>query len=162
MWKNLAAGLALALLPFCGTAASAEMTEAAARAIVAPFYDALNARPGKDAAPLITQATAPQWVSCSGNDTCLQRDVVIQRIAGLDISVPDLKWEIKELLVSGDRVIVRGEASGTPEGNFMGVPHGGKSFTLMSIDVHTIENGKIVRSYHLEDWLGAVRQLSAK
>jgi hypothetical protein len=44
----------------------------------------------------------------------------------------------------------------------MGVPHGGKSFRLMSIDVHTIEAGKLVRSYHIEDWSGAVRQLSAR
>jgi predicted ester cyclase len=44
----------------------------------------------------------------------------------------------------------------------MGVPHGGKSFKLMSIDVHTIADGKLTRSYHLEDWMGAVRQLSAR
>ena len=42
----------------------------------------------------------------------------------------------------------------------MGVPHGGKSFRLMSIDVHTIEADKLVRSYHIEDgWLGAAREL---
>jgi hypothetical protein len=32
----------------------------------------------------------------------------------------------------------------------------------MSIDVNTLEGGKMVRSYHIEDWSGAVRQLSAK
>jgi len=25
--------------------------------------------------------------------------------------------------------------------------------------VHTIEGGKMVRSWHIEDWIGAVRQL---
>jgi predicted ester cyclase len=162
MRKNLAAAVALPLLPFTASPASAAMTEASARALVAPFYDALNAAPGKDVASLITQDTSADWVSCSGNDTCLRRDAVAQRIAALDASVPDLKWEIKELLVAGNRIIVRGEASGTPAGNFMGVAHGGRSFTLMSLDVHTVENGKIVRSYHLEDWMGAVRQLAAK
>ena len=44
----------------------------------------------------------------------------------------------------------------------MGVPQGGKSFKLMSIDIHTVESGKITRSYHVEDWVGATRQLSAK
>jgi predicted ester cyclase len=63
---------------------------------------------------------------------------------------------------AGNQVTVRGEAAGTPAGEFMGVPHSGKSFKLMSIDVHTLEGGKMVRSYHIEDWLGAVRQLSAK
>ena len=43
-----------------------------------------------------------------------------------------------------------------------GAPHTGRSFRLMSIDVHTLEGSKMVRSYHIEDWLGAVRQLSAK
>jgi len=42
----------------------------------------------------------------------------------------------------------------------MGAAHSGKSFKLMSIDVHTLEGGKMVRTYHIEDWLGAVRQLS--
>jgi hypothetical protein len=44
----------------------------------------------------------------------------------------------------------------------MGAPHSGKSFKLMSIDVHTLEGGKMIRSYHIEDWMGAVRQLTAK
>jgi hypothetical protein len=31
----------------------------------------------------------------------------------------------------------------------------------MSIDVHTLEGGKMVRSYHIEDWIGAIRQITA-
>ena len=101
-------------------------------------------------------------MSCGTNDVCGTREQVIAAIAGRHKAIPDLKWEIREVLVSGNRFTVRGEATGTPAGEFMGVPHGGKSFKLMSIDVHTIEGGKIVRSYHIEDWLGAVRQLSAR
>ena len=44
----------------------------------------------------------------------------------------------------------------------MSVPHSGKSFKVMSIDIHDIADGKVVRSYHIENWMGAVRQLSAK
>jgi predicted ester cyclase len=80
-------------------------------------------------------------------------------IASLHKAVPDLKWEIKEVLVSDDRVIVRGEASGTPAGVFMGVPGGDRSFRIMSIDVHTIKDGKMIQAYHVEDWMGAVRQI---
>jgi len=29
----------------------------------------------------------------------------------------------------------------------------------MSIDLHTMEGGKIARTYHVEDWQGAFRQL---
>ena len=153
---------AAALTALAMQSAAAQTPEQTALAVVAPFYDGLNAATGKDVAGVLRQATAPEWVSCGANDVCGARDQVIAAIAGRHKAIPDLKWEIKEVLVSGTRVTVRGEATGTPAGELMGVPHGGKSFKLMSIDVHTIEGGKIVRSYHIEDWLGAVRQLSAK
>ena len=154
--------LVAAALSLATQVAAAQTAEQSALAVVAPFYDGLNAAPGKDVAGVLRQATAPDWVSCGANDVCGAREQVIAAIAGRHKAIPDLKWEIKEVLVAGNRVTVRGEATGTPAGEFMGVPHGGKSFKLMSIDVHTIEGGKIVRSYHIEDWLGAVRQLSGK
>jgi hypothetical protein len=140
----------------------AEMSVEAARATVAPFYQALNAEFAKDSPDLVRQATAPEWVSCRGNDICNTRDEVVAGIGARLASIPDLKWQIKEVLVSGNQVTVRGEATGTPAGEFMGAPHTGKSFKLMSIDVHTLEGGKMIRSYHIEDWMGAVRQLTAK
>lgn len=155
------AAASLAVL-FLTQGAAAQTAEQAALAVVAPFYDGLNAAPGKDVAAVLRQATAPEWVSCGANDVCGAREQVIAAIAGRHKAIPDLKWEIKEVLVSGNRITVRGEATGTPAGEFMGVPHGGKSFRLMSIDVHTVEAGKLVRSWHVEDWLGAVRQLSAR
>src|SRR5215470_15699176 len=155
------AAAALAAL-YLATPVAAQTAEQKALAVVAPFYDGLNAAPGKDVAAVLRQATAPDWVSCGANDVCGAREQVIAAIAGRHKAIPDLKWEIKEVLVAGNRVTVRGEATGTPAGELLGVPHGGKSFKLMSIDVHTIEGGKIARSYHIEDWLGAVRQLSGK
>jgi predicted ester cyclase len=154
----------LLLLSAAVTAAplAAPEAEPAVPAAVAMFYDGLTAAPGKDAAALLQRATAPGWVSCGNNATCDARDAVISRIAGRHAQIPDLRWEIKEAIVAGDRVIVRGEATGTPAGEFLGVPHGGKSFRLMSIDIHTLANGQLARSYHVEDWLGATRQLSAK
>jgi len=142
--------------------ARADMSVEAARASVAPFYKALNAEFAKDSADLVRQATAPNWVSCRGNDLCNTRDEVIAGIGQRLKSIPDLRWEIKEVLVAGNQVTIRGEATGTPTVEFMGVPYTGKSFKLMSIDVHTLEDGKMVRSYHIEDWMGAVRQISAK
>ncbi|HTG07181.1 MAG TPA: ester cyclase [Bradyrhizobium sp.] len=162
MKRIFVACAAVAAMGLLASSARAELSAETARASVAPFYKALNAEFANDSPELIRQATAPQWVSCRGNDICNTRDEVIAGIGQRLKSVPDLKWEIKEVLVSGNQVTVRGEATGTPAGEFMGAPHTGKSFKLMSIDVHTLESGKMVRSYHIEDWLGAVRQLSAK
>jgi predicted ester cyclase len=150
--------MTLLILPLSGGRSSA--AEGDIPASVTAFYRALNA--GADVAALIGQATAPEWASCGGNDTCRTRDETVQAISRLHQTVPDIRWEIREAVVAGDRVIVRGEATGTPAGDFLGVPNGGKSFRLMSIDVHTLADGRIVRSYHVEDWMGAIRQLSAK
>jgi ketosteroid isomerase-like protein len=156
------AALAVALALSAASVHAQSLTVEQARTIVAPFYEALNAAPGRDAAALVLSATTPDWVSCGGNDACSPRDKTAAAIAGFGKAIPDLKWEIKEILVSGDRIVVRGEASGTPAGAFMGVAHGGKSFRIMSIDVHTVRDGKLARAYHVEDWMGATRQLSAR
>jgi predicted ester cyclase len=153
----LVAGVALLISP-----ARAEMSADAARASVAPFYKALNAEFASESADFIRQATTPDWVSCRGNDVCNTRDEVIAGIAARLKSVPDLKWQIKDVLVSGDQVTVRGEATGTPAADFFGAAPTGKSFKVMSIDVHTLQGGKMVRSYHIEDWMGAVRQVTTK
>jgi predicted ester cyclase len=160
MKRIFAAGLLIAvgLVVLIGRA---ETSPDAARAAVAPFYKALNAEFARESADLIRQATAPEWVSCRGNEVCNSREEVIAGVAARLKSVPDLKWEIKDVLVAGNTVTVRGEATGTPSGEFFGAAHSGKSFKVMSIDVHTIEGGKMVRSWHIEDWIGAVRQLSA-
>ena len=84
------------------------------------------------------------------------------QVTGFGKLIPDLTWDVKEVLVAGDRVIVRSEASGTPQGPFFGVPLGGKSFQIMTIDVHTVSDGKLVTAHHVEDWAGAIRQLTAK
>jgi len=74
--------------------------------------------------------------------------------------VPDLKWEPQDLIQDGNKFVVRSLATGTPKGDFMGLPTDGtKSFTMMTIDIHKIENGQIVEVHHLEDWGTAMKQL---
>ena len=77
-------------------------------------------------------------------------------------SIPDMKFDIKEVLVAGDRVIVRGEVTGTPAGDLFGVPHTGKSFRMMAIDIQTVKDGKIAKTFHMENWLSALGQLRAE
>jgi predicted ester cyclase len=71
-------------------------------------------------------------------------------------SIPDMTFELKEVLVTGDRIIVRGEVTGMSAGELFGVPHTGKSFRMMALDPHTVTDGKIAKAYHLENWLSAL------
>jgi len=96
-----------------------------------------------------------------GNEgECADQDAVIARFKGLANVVPDLKWTVKELFVSGDNtIIVRGEATGTPIKTFLGAEPTGRSFRTMSIDLYAVAGAKISRSYHVENWTAALRQL---
>jgi predicted ester cyclase len=110
------------------------------------------------------QVLTADYESCWGYlpGECWGRDASIKVVGGFAKSIPDMKFEIKEVLVAGDRIIVRGEVTGTPAGDLLGVPHTGKSFRIMAIDIQTIKDGKIAKTYHLENWLSALGQLRAK
>jgi predicted ester cyclase len=142
--------------------AAGDLTVNEAKAVIAPFYDALNQPAKKNVDELLGQSTSPEWKSCGGITTCLPRAAVITAFKARGNAIPDLKWAIVDVTVVGNTAIVRGEATGTPVAPVMGAQPTGKSFRVMSIDIHTIENKKMVQSYHVEDWAGAVRQLNAQ
>ena len=77
--------------------------------------------------------------------------------------VPNLRWDIQEVIVAGDQVVVRSIASGSPKGNFFGLElDGSKSFRIDTIDIHTLRDGKIETVHHVEGWATAMQQLTAK
>lgn len=138
------------------------MNHESARALVAPFYEALNRPATREVASLVESVTAPGWRSFSAESVSKSREEFIEQVKGFGKLLPDLAWEIRDVLLDGDKIVVRSEASATPAGPFFGVPHGGKSFRAMTIDIHTVREGKLVEAHHVEDWAGAIRQLSAK
>lgn len=146
------------------SALAQSLTEAQARAVIAPWYGLFNQPVQGDMKTLQEQILTTDYESCWGYlpGECWGRDVSIKVVGGFAKSIPDMKFEIKEVLVAGDRVIVRGEVTGTPAGDLFGVPHSGKSFRIMAIDIQTIRDGKMARTYHLENWLSALGQLRAK
>jgi len=133
-----------------------------ARKLVEPFYSMLNQPASKDLKALSEQVLAPDWKSYSSETDFKGRDGFVAQVGGFGKLIPDLKWDIKDVMVDGNRIIVRSEASGTPVGPFFGVAPTGKSFKIMTIDIHTIKDGKAITAHHVEDWAGALRQLSAK
>jgi len=89
---------------------------------------------------------------------------MLNTIAFLGQTVPNLTWVTQEIIETDDnRFVVRGLATGTPVGPFLGVdPATGKNFEIMSIDIVTVEGGLITHVYHLEDWTGAIAQLTTE
>src|SRR5712672_1369787 len=155
-------------LPMFGTSfpkpdqqpAAAPLTIKEAREIVWPLYDALNQPGKKDVAALLAKAAHSHYRSYHTNEDFLTRDQLADVFKNLGLTVPDLRWEIKDIKTMGDQVIVRGEATGTPTGEFWGAKPTGKSFKTMALDIFTVKNGKLASCYHVENWMTALQQLS--
>lgn len=141
-----------------------KLTREQAVKLVQPFYDFFG---GKSTEAQVRPVFAKDWKSYYGNgeNDFKDLDQTLGFLGGpLKQMVPNLSWEIKDVMVTGtNQIIVRGEGSGIPAGDsFMGAPVAqGTSFAIMSIDIHTVEGGKIVKSYHLENWTKALKQLAA-
>ncbi len=128
--------------------------------IVRPFYtQCLTVNPDTHVAEKMGQILADNFQS-KGSTEAKSKAQLIGQIQFFWKLIPDLKWEIQEMIAEGNQVVVRSLASGTPNGNFMGVQTDGtKSFKTMTIDIHTVENGQVVEVHHLEDWATAIKQV---
>jgi steroid delta-isomerase-like uncharacterized protein len=128
--------------------------------VVKPFYTkCLTVNPETNVADLLGKLLADDFQSTGSVDSKNKAQLIDQLQFFWKI-IPDMKWEIQEMLQDGNKVIVRSLATGSPRGDFMGLPtDGSKSFKIMSIDIHTVKGGRVVHSYHLEDWMAAMMQL---
>src|SRR5713101_491429 len=117
--KRLAQVVVAAVVATIPLTVSAQMlTEAQARAVITPWYALFNQPVQGDMRTLQEQILTADYESCWGYlpGECWGRDNSIRVVGGFAKSIPDMKFDIKEVLVSGDRVIVRGEVTGTPAG----------------------------------------------
>ena len=74
---------------------------------------------------------------------------------------PDLHVTNEQIVADGDLVVVRSTLSGTQRGEFSGMAPSGKHFSIMVMDMHQMRGGKIVRTWHVENWLGMMFQTGA-
>lgn len=131
--------------------------------IVQSFYDLLSNPASASATKKFSDNVSDDWKSVgnySGKDKT--KGAFLGQMGFFAKLIPDLNWKVEEMIAEGDRVVVRSRATGTPTGPLFGVDGKGKSFEILTIDIHTIENGKIVKTYHVEDWAGALNQLKGK
>ena len=126
------------------------------------FYDELLSQPNRaDLEQAAAQVITENWVSIPTPRGGPDRPGFVQTLQGFGAAIPDLKWEIQEILNDGNRYVVRSIATGTPVKPIFGIEPKGNSFKIMTIDIHTVENGLITNSYHVEEWAKAMQQLSA-
>jgi hypothetical protein len=66
---------------------------------------------------------------------------------------------VDDLIVEGDKAVIRYTITGTHKGEFMGVPPTNKKVTLWVIVIERFAGGKIVETWERFDSLGLMQQL---
>lgn len=157
IFRVLTLGLTMLAWPMSGAALADD------KATVKVFYDFLSNPASENHVAAFNDVIAEDWESIGDYSGKTKSGAeLIGQMGGFAQLIPDLNWAVEEMIQGDNRVIVRGRATGTPAGPLFGIDGNGRSFEIMSIDIHTVEDGKIVRTYHVEDWAGALRQLSAQ
>jgi steroid delta-isomerase-like uncharacterized protein len=72
---------------------------------------------------------------------------------------PDLRVDLDELIVVGDRVITRWTASGTQKGPIMGIPPTGRKSAVSGMSITRIVSGKFVEEWTSWDTLKFMQNL---
>ncbi|HEY6112996.1 MAG TPA: ester cyclase [Gaiellaceae bacterium] len=75
---------------------------------------------------------------------------------------PDLRMEVQDVLVSGDKAVARVRATGTHQGEFLGMPATGKSVDVQLIDITRFgDDGLAHEHWGVFDAMAMMQQLGA-
>ena len=131
-----------------------------AKELVLSYYEQVWKQGDEDAIDAILAADHVDETPPPGFDGT--RESQKQIAAMMRESSKEKTMEVIDVLVDGQRVSGVWRMSWTQVGDLWGmVPADGKSIELHGIDYFVLDQGRIVRTRHVEDWLGVLLQLGA-
>ncbi len=75
---------------------------------------------------------------------------------------PDLRMDVEDVIASGDKVVTRARATGTHEGDFMGMPATGRRVDVQLVDiVRFADDGLAHEHWGVFDTMTMMQQLGA-
>src|SRR5947207_14912132 len=97
--------IAATMLAAIAPAAAQGLNETGAREIIAPWYSLFNVATRGDVKTIQEQVLTADYESCSGYlpSECWGRDTSIKVVSNFSNSIPDMKFDIKEVLRSEER-----------------------------------------------------------
>lgn len=87
------------------------------------------------------------------------RDQVRAALTAQVDAVPDLKWRLDDLKVSGNEVAARLTNTGTPVKEWLGVAPTGTSFEVTEYALYRVRDGRFINMTNLQDTETARQQL---
>ncbi|WP_367897261.1 ester cyclase [Enterobacter vonholyi] len=76
-------------------------------------------------------------------------------------AVPDLRCDVEQMIISGDRVVSHLHFHGTFTGTFGKLKGQGQKIDFIATDIYEFADGKIAANWHIEDNLTLMKQLGA-
>lgn len=74
-------------------------------------------------------------------------------------AMPDVHWDVEEMIAEGDKVMVRYTMTGTQTEPLMGIPATNKPIKVTAMNIYEIKDGKISREHGLPDMFSLLIQL---
>lgn len=81
------------------------------------------------------------------------------RMERLHSAIPDIRLEVHEVVAAGDLVAYRATLSGTHEGELLGMPPTGRSFSVQHMHMLRMRDGRACEHWAVRDDLGMLQQL---
>jgi predicted ester cyclase len=110
---------------------------------------------------LVDEALAVGWEAIPALRSGTGADGWKASIAHLRSVFTDLTVTIEDIVISGDMAAVRSVTQGVHTGELLGIPATGRRVEFRAADFHRIEAGRIVQTWHLEDYFSLLSQLGA-
>jgi predicted ester cyclase len=134
--------------------ASAERAQAVGEALLDKYVAAVNAH-DTSTFPEIHTESYLQHSGRSQNGLAAQ----IENFRGIFGRMPDVQARVEDRIIAGDRVVARMSFSATHTQPLQGIAPTGRRFTLRTIDIWRVENGKFAEHWDIVDYPGLQRQL---
>jgi steroid delta-isomerase-like uncharacterized protein len=83
----------------------------------------------------------------------------IENFRRIFASMPDVRMRVEDRIIAGDKMVARTTYSATHTQTIRDIPPTGKAFTLRTIDIWRIENGKLAEHWDLDDLKEALNKL---
>jgi predicted ester cyclase len=83
----------------------------------------------------------------------------IENFHGIFSRMPDVQTRVEDRIIAGDKVVARMTFSATHTQPLQGIAPTGRRFTLRTIDIWRVENGKFAEHWDIVDFPGLQKQL---
>lgn len=80
-------------------------------------------------------------------------------IRSVATAFPDVHITVHDMIQEPGKIGVRAEISGTHMGELFGIAPTGKKVSFRLHEFHTVANGLVTTTWHLEDWFGLFLQV---